>query len=151
MGNELTAQYVSGADVPVVPWLDAVTTELLRAIVARLARTQPDVLAAILFGSVARHDERPLDDPAPSDVDLLLLVPEHLPENTALAIHRAIGEAGAPFGYPPREIQVVLVERDLRHWDSLFIENVAHDGLLLWAREPLPEPLAPVASRLLTQ
>lgn len=150
MGNELTTP-VSGRDIPVVPWLDVETAALLRAIVTRLRETRPEVLAAILFGSVARHEERPLDDTIPSDVDLLVLVPEQLPEDAALAIHRAIGEAGAPFGYPPREIQTLLVERDLRNWDPLFIENVARDGLLLWARAPLPDALAQVASRNLAR
>ena len=134
-------------DVPIPPWLDDQTAALVRAITLQLAERHADVLAVILFGSIARHDERPLDDPAPSDVDLLLLVPEHLPEERALAIHHTIGEAGGPYGYTPREVQVLLMERDQANWDSTFIENVAREGMLLWAREPLPQSFAPIAAR----
>lgn len=58
----------------VVPWLDEKTAELVAAIVAVVAAERPEVQAAILFGSVARNEERPLDDSHPSDVDLLLMV-----------------------------------------------------------------------------
>jgi hypothetical protein len=33
---------------------------------------------------------------------------------------------------------------DLAHWDAVFGENDARDGLLLWARGPLPPALAAV-------
>lgn len=39
------------------------------------------------------------------------------------------------------------VVHDLADWDEMFVENVARDGLLLWARGPLPDVLAPVAER----
>ncbi len=138
-------------NVPIPPWLDDQTAALVRAITRQLAERHADILAVILFGSVARHDERPLDDPAPSDVDLLLLVPEHLPEERALAIHHTIEEAGSPYGYTPREVQVLLMERDQANWDPTFIENVAREGLLLWEREPLPRSFAPIAARTLSR
>jgi predicted nucleotidyltransferase len=37
-----------------------------------LSERHPDLLVVILYGSVARHEERPLDVPDPSDVDLVL-------------------------------------------------------------------------------
>jgi predicted nucleotidyltransferase len=49
------------ANVTVVPWLDERTAGLVRAITATVARRHPDLWAIILYGSVARHDERPLD------------------------------------------------------------------------------------------
>ena len=154
MGNDLihdtssniTAdQAVSG--IRALPWLDARTARLICLITTRLADLHPEVLAVILFGSVARHDERPLADSEPSDVDLLLLVEQRLPEERALAIHHTLGETAHTFGYAPRDVQPLLVERDLAGWDPLFVENVARDGILLWARGPLPVPLAAVAAR----
>lgn len=146
MGNELTS-VVSPMDIPVVPWLDARTSTLVCSITTLLAQQHPEVHAIILFGSIARHDERPLDDPQPSDVDLLILVDERLPERKAFEIVGTIGEAGDPYGFTPREVKTLLVRRDLADWDPLFIENVARDGILLWARGPLPPPLAAIAER----
>jgi len=39
------------------------------------------------------------------------------------------------------------MDRDLERWDPMFIGNVAHDGILLWARGPLPTPFALIAER----
>ncbi len=41
----------------------------------------------------------------------------------------------------------MLAVRDLADWDLTFVESVARDGILLWARGPLPSSLADVASR----
>ncbi len=38
----------------------------------------------------------------------------------------------------------MLTSRTLGEWDPAFVEQVARDGLLLFARKPLPEPLAGV-------
>jgi predicted nucleotidyltransferase len=153
MGNDLIDD--TGSDTTVdqaalgirtLPWLDTRTAQLVCLITHQLAEHHPEVLAMILFGSIARHDERPLADSEPSDVDLLLLVEERLPEERALAIHHTIGETAHTFGYAPRDVQPLLVERDLANWDPLFVANVARDGILLWARGPLPAPLAAVAA-----
>lgn len=55
------------------PWLDPASAALLRDIVATLVREYTDLLAAILYGSIARHDERPLDATNPSDLDVLVI------------------------------------------------------------------------------
>src|SRR6266704_2880520 len=55
-------------------WLDSETSALVRDKVEVLIRWHPDIIAIILYGSVARHKERPLDDPEPSDVDLLVVL-----------------------------------------------------------------------------
>jgi len=39
------------------------------------------------------------------------------------------------------------VASDLAGLDACFVENVARDGRLLWARGPLPTALAPIAAR----
>jgi hypothetical protein len=139
--------------VALVPWLDECTAGLVRAMVIAVAQRHPEFRAAILYGSVARHDERPLADPEPSDVDLLLLfeVPlgqADIPFPLYRAIFASIGQARQRYLYPPREVQPIPVASDLRAWDTAFVENVARDGLLLWARGPLPPCLAPVAARI---
>ncbi len=140
--------------VPTIPWLDPATAAGVVDIVQSLATGHPEALAVILFGSVARREERPLDDPQPSDVDLLLLLDpaafdpaaRELTREQELALTHTIGEADYR-QQSPREIKFVFVSRDLERCDELFIENVAHEGILLWARGPLPAPLAPVAQR----
>jgi predicted nucleotidyltransferase len=139
-----------------VPWLDVRTAGLLRATVATIAETHSQLVAAILFGSVARHDERPLTDCAPSDVDLLLLfnlgpAQVRIPEALSRSVYQAIGRALDAYLYPPREVKTVLAAYDLADWDPAFVENVARDGLLLWLRGPLPDALAPVMTRELPE
>lgn len=138
-----------------LPWLDAGTGALLAAISADLAEIHPEVIAAILFGSVARHEERPISHRRPSDVDLLALVDagagsasgDPLPLNTMLAIHHTIGEREYAHPVPALSVQAILAPFNLAGWDNLFISNVARDGVLLWARRPLPDALAPVMAR----
>lgn len=161
MGNELIRAESSGgqrsidasmdvsldAGLSLVPWLDAQSANLVRTLAHELWVHHREVVALILFGSIARHDERSLDDSEPSDIDLVLLVEDRLPEQKSLSIIHTIGATSHALGYAPREIQPLLVERSLAGWDPLFVENVARDGILLWARGPLPEPLAPIAER----
>lgn len=150
--QELAAEISQEAAIPVVPWLDEQTAGLVRAIAATVARRHPDLRAVLLYGSVARHQERPLDDPHPSDVDLLLLFdlePEldRIPHERRTAIFRSIGLARDRYLVTPREVQIMLAVRGLEDWDPTFVANVARDGLVLWTRGPLPACLAAVASR----
>ncbi len=46
-------------DIPV--WLDRATRALVEDIIGLLSERHPDLLAIILYGSVARHEERPVD------------------------------------------------------------------------------------------
>lgn len=138
-----------------IPWLDPETAAGLVEIVRSVAAHHPEVQAVILFGSVARHEERPVYDPAPSDVDLLLVLDAgaldpaatRLTHAQELALTHTIGEADYRHRLAPREIKSLFLYRDLEGWDPLFIENVARDGILLWGRAPLPDPLAPAAAR----
>ena len=149
MGDNVTSESINkSADEPdnlaLLPWLDARSSALVRDIVATLASHYPDLLAVVLFGSVARHDERSLTDPQPSDVDLLVIFdtdedPVHLPRG--LDITHTIGQARNRHLDAPREVQVMFATSAMREWDTTFIANVARDGLLLWARGPLPQPL----------
>jgi|GEM_PF-2352433 predicted nucleotidyltransferase len=124
-------------------WLDNESAALVRSIVAVVAQHHKDLRAAILFGSVARHEERPLDDPEPSDVDLLLIFDletelERLPLERRLAISHSIGLALDQHHDPPREVNVLTAIRDLADWDTTFVENIRRDGIVLWARDELP-------------
>jgi predicted nucleotidyltransferase len=139
-----------------IPWLDPATNAAVHEIIRALAEDHPEAQAVILFGSVARHEERSLDDPEPSDVDLLLLLDAHavdpalerLSYQQELALRATVGEAD--YRWPaPRIIQVLFIYRTLAGWDPLFIENVARDGILLWSRGPLPDRLETVAERTL--
>jgi len=140
--------------IPIVPWLDPVTAHAVADITQSLIQHHPEVQAIILFGSVARHDERPLDNLHPSDVDLLFVInagalapgAERLTHAQELALHATIGEADYRHR-SPREINALFVHRDLAGWDSLFLGNVARDGILLWSRGDLPDALRPIQAR----
>jgi predicted nucleotidyltransferase len=150
MGNNMkrsssrssTARWEHGSarpDVPLSRWLDPETAVDVVDITQSVAAEHPEVQAVILFGSVARRDERPLDDPQPSDVDLLLIIDpaivnpgaERLIHQQELALHHTIGEADYRHRTAPREVKAIFMNRDLARWDDMCIENVARDGILL--------------------
>jgi predicted nucleotidyltransferase len=162
MGAELTD--TAGGISPFLPLsriesllagrLDPKTVAAIIDICQSLVECHPEAIAMFLFGSVARREERPLDDPGPSDVDLLLVLDpatytpgaSRLTRDQELALHHTIGMADYRHR-APRESKVLFVYCDLERWDPLFIENVARDGILLWSRTPLPAPYAPIAER----
>lgn len=150
MGQDLEREQHLGL-LDSLPWLDASTAALVKE-TARALADHHEVDAVILFGSVARHEERPLDDDEPSDVDLLALVDpglecSRLPLHRTLAIHGTIGRVAYEHGDTPREVQVTIAQVDLADWDVTFVENIARDGILLWARGPLPPPIEQLTSR----
>jgi len=156
MGTELNrdTQVAVSALRTRLPWLDPGTAELLVALAEELARAHPRVVALVLFGSLSRHEERPLGAPHPSDLDLLVLVePSSGPPRTRLrledklALYHTIGEREYLHRRSALRVQAVLAEHDLADWDAGFVANVAHDGVLLWVRGTLPEALAPVVAR----
>ncbi len=126
-------------------WLDEATAALVKDTVNLLIKRHADILlAVILFGSVARHDERPLDDPSPSDVDLLAIfdTSDRLVRPYRDDIFATIIDACALHLDAPREANVLLSDRAMQTWDSMFLDNLARDGILLYARGSLPAPLA---------
>jgi len=58
------------------------------------------------------------------------------------AIFATIIDACALHLDAPREVNVLLSDRTMQIWDSLFLENLARDGILLYARSSIPSPLA---------
>jgi predicted nucleotidyltransferase len=130
--------------VPIPAWLDEATSALVEDTVRMLIKRHADILlAVILFGSVARHEERPLDDPYPSDVDLLAIfdTTDRLVKPYREDIFATIIDAYAFHLDAPREVNVLLSDRTMRTWDSMFLDNLAREGVLLYARGPLPAPL----------
>jgi predicted nucleotidyltransferase len=130
------------------PWLDAETSALLGDMIVTLTQARPDALAVILYGSVARHDERSLDDSQPSDVDLLIVFDtddERIALHEGAELFRILGRAYDRHVDAPRDVKVMFASRTLGEWDPTFVAAVARDGVLLWARGSLPAPLAAVA------
>lgn len=145
MGNEL----VTYDGVRGIAWLDPASASLLRASIIAAVRGFPEVMAAVLYGSVARHEERPLTDEHPSDIDVLLVFDREnvLDYDERVRMFRALGDALGQHLDAPREVQVMFATRTLAEWDETFVENVAREGILLWARGLLPAALGPVQRR----
>lgn len=155
MGPELMDERL----VPEVPWLDAATNGYLRRLVALAVSANPDIEAVILFGSAARRELRPMTDQEPSDVDVLFLMnapadvthPRRITREQHLAISRAeVAAYPATFDNTMRQVQTIIADPSFEGWDRSFVESIARDGLLLWARGALPAVLASVARRPLS-
>jgi predicted nucleotidyltransferase len=130
-------------DIPV--WLDRATQALVEDIIGLLSERHPDLLAVILYGSIARHEERPFDVPDPSDVDLLAVLDSddpHVALDQGDALSHTLGLAYNRHLDAPREVQVMFASRTLQEWDPTFIANVMRDGIILYASKPLPAPFA---------
>lgn len=126
------------------PWLDEETSALVKDTVELLARRHPEVLANILYGSVARHEERPVDDPDPSDVDVLVVVNGNRDAVRAqlLPLIHTAGLAEDRHLDAPREVKVMFSSRTSQEWDPEFIANLKRDGRILYRRGELPAPFA---------
>ena len=132
-------------DVQSIPaWLDKETRTLVRETTELLAQRHPEVLAIILYGSVARHEERPVDEPNPSDVDLLVILNgnRETVRSQMLALVHTAGLAEDRHLDAPREVKVLLSSRTSQEWDPDFIANVKRDGRILYRRGELPAPFA---------
>lgn len=130
---------------PLPAWLDDATAALVEETVSLLIKRHADILlAAILFGSIARHEERPPEDACPSDVDLLAIfdTTDRLVRPYREDIFATIIDACALHLDAPREVNVLLSDQTMQTWDAMFLDNIARDGILLYARGSLPPPLA---------
>jgi predicted nucleotidyltransferase len=130
---------------PVPAWLDEASSALVEETVRMLIKRHGSILlAVILFGSVARHEERPLDDSCPSDVDLLAIfdTTNRLIKPYREDIFATIIDACALHLDAPREVNVIVSDRTMQTWDSMFLDNLVRDGILLYTRGSLPAPLA---------
>lgn len=149
MGNQLKHQHsgrpkIRHREVP--RWLDPATRALVEDMVTTMPRQRDDVLAIVLYGSVARHEERSLDDPHPSDVDVLMIFDtddEHVAVHEGERLFQILGRVYDRHLDTQRDIKVMFASRGMREWDPTFVANVARDGWVLWARKdrlPLPLP-----------
>jgi predicted nucleotidyltransferase len=121
--------------------LDRETRALIKDIISTLSERHPDLLAVILYGSVARHEERSLDEHDPSDVDLLAVLDSddpHVYYRQGEALSHSLGLAYIRHNDAPREVKVMFTSRTMQEWDPTFIENVKRDGIVLYARGQLP-------------
>ena len=137
MGHKLTTSERHCMQRALPPWLDAATQALVADIVMTLADHSPHLLGVVLYGSIARHTERPLDDPLPSDVDLLAVFDtddELVTVHCGLDISYALGPAYERHLDAPRDVQVMLASRTLAEWDPTYVATVTRDGLVLFAR-----------------
>ncbi len=109
-----------------------------------LASRHPDILAIILYGSVARHEERSIDEPDPSDVDLLAVFEGDRASirSQTVNLFDSMGEAENRHLKAPREVNVMFTSRTSQEWDPTFIANVKRDGIILYQRGALPELFA---------
>ena len=126
-------------------WLDSETRALIKDMINMLAERHPDLIAVILYGSVARHEERSLDVSDPSDVDLLAVLDSddpHVALHQGDALFHTLGLAYNRHLDAPREVQVMFASRTLQEWDPTFVANVMRDGIVLYTRGPLPAPFA---------
>jgi predicted nucleotidyltransferase len=124
---------------PPPSWLDNETRALIQDVIGILAERHSNLVAVILYGSVARHEQRPLDTRNPSDVDLLVILDSDDPH---IAIHQGDVLFHTLGLDAPREVQVQFSSRTLQEWDPTFIANVLRDGIVLYARGSLPAPFA---------
>lgn len=125
-------------------WLDSETSALVKDKIEMLVSRHPDILAIILYGSVARHEERSIDDPYPSDVDLLAVFAGDRASirSQELALTHSMGLAEDRHLQAPREVNVMFSSRTSQEWDPTFIENVKRDGIILYRRDELPNIFA---------
>jgi predicted nucleotidyltransferase len=125
--------------------LDRETSLLVDEIVDLLPERHPDVLAIILYGSVARHEERALDEPDPSDVDILVVVDtedKHGIHAQRKSLFETLGLAKMHHLEAGRDVNVMFTSRTAQEWDETFIENVKRDGIILYQRVSLPVAFA---------
>jgi predicted nucleotidyltransferase len=136
---------VTGLTKMIPRWLDGETQALVKDIIDSLSKRHPDLLAIILYGSVARHEERSLEEPDPSDVDLLAILDSddpHVSLRQGDALSHTLGLAYSRHLDAPREVQVMFTSRTMQEWDPTFIANVMRDGIVLFKRGQLPAPFA---------
>ena len=125
----------------ILAWLDKAISALVEDTIRMLIKRHGNILlAVILFGSIARHEERPLDDSYPSDVDLLAIfdTTDRLVKPYRENIFATIIDAYAFHLDALREVNILLSDRTMQTWDPMFLDNLAREGIVLYARGPLP-------------
>jgi len=133
-----------------IPWLDDETRALVRDLITSLISVHPDLLGVIVYGSVARHTERPLTEPDPSDVDLLAFYDtedEHIMINPSFDVTLVHYQTVGRHLDAPREVSLLPVSRNLKEWDETFVAHIAKDGIALYIRDQLPALVHACTSR----
>jgi predicted nucleotidyltransferase len=146
MGNQVKRTNNMSANVTkaIPSWVDDETKALVIDMITTLAERHQDLLAVILYGSIARHEERSLDDSNPSDVDMLAIFNSDDPlleVSQGDELSHTLGIAYNRHLSVPREVQMLFASPSLREWDPTFASNVARDGIVLFLRGTLPQVL----------
>jgi predicted nucleotidyltransferase len=126
-------------------WIDRETRLLVDEMIDLLVKRHPDILAIILYGSIARHEERVLHEPDPSDVDILVVVntdDKRGIRSQEESLFETLGLAKIHHLQARREVNVMFSSRTSQEWDPTFIENVKREGIILYQRIPLPAAFA---------
>ncbi len=140
MGNDIKQMHLDA----IPSWLDPETRDLVSDLILTLTQRRDDVLAIVLYGSIARHDERPVDDPHPSDVDVFVVFDTddpHIEVHEGKQLFAILGRAYDRHLDALREVKFMFASRTLAGWDPLFVRNVARDGIVLFVDGRLPVPL----------
>lgn len=144
-GHLAAAEQIEEGLAKLPSWLDHETSSLVNEMVELLVERHPSILAIILYGSIARHEERGLDEPDPSDVDILVVIDAEDRRGVRMvktSLFRTLGMAEMHHLQAPREVNVMFSSRTSEEWDSTFIENVKRDGIILYQRASLPAAFA---------
>ena len=102
---------------PIAAWLDEATAAFVEETVNLLIKRHADILlAVILFGSVAQHEERLPDDASPSDVDVFAIfdTTDRLAKPYREGNFATIIDAYALHLDAPREVNVLLSNRTMQ-------------------------------------
>jgi predicted nucleotidyltransferase len=131
---------------PALPsWLDRETSLLVDEMIDLLVKRHPDILAIIFYGSIARHEERVLYEPEPSEVDILVVVNTDDKRGIRAqeeSLFETLGFAKIHHLQARHEVNVMFSSRTSQEWDPAFIENVKRDGIILYQCVPLPAAFA---------
>ena len=132
------------------PWPEAMLARVRGALdaIATAVRTEPDVLALMVFGSYARGDYG-----RKSDLDLLVLFSGRaLPERSPVAtrVRKVIGEAEATQRLPIHLAPLLAAVEDRATLTNELLYDIWRDGIVLYARSSAlallrPQALAPWA------
>src|SRR5258708_16194314 len=108
-------------------WLDNASSAVVEETLSMLIKRHANILlAVILFGSIARHEERPLDDSCPSDVDLLAIfdTTDRLVKPYRQDIFLTIIDACALHLAAPRHLTLLLSTPPMHTWPPMSLVHI---------------------------
>lgn len=150
LGSQLSTRRDLAIVLP--PWLDddlyIGELEIVHAMILHL----PDILAVILYGAAVHRQDFVSGGSGPVTLELLVIMDtddEQVALNAQISLTQILTTT---HGFQPNDLselymRLTFVSRGLRERENQLIATVARDGLLIWARAPVPPVLAAVAMR----